>query len=328
MTAAGVGATDREATQMKRRDVLKGMALLTGQSIAGLTVSGHAALGQVVGAGSAPAASTPPNGIQPHPDWSTYQSGDFLWPAKPGALIVRSLARPEVRVIAPDVLVSVAPDVLADWTRERDAAVLALRDSSDATVRAQADTLAALTYPQFRALYYEGVDTTDQARTRSLGTSFGRVAVGHIAIIEIDGNGAPWVLEATPHKTARQYDIAYTRFPKGVLRTSYDEWIDEHDDYLVWHGRLRDTAPEARGKIAEIARGFVDRDYWFWSLNLADEKSFYCSKLAWLSATRALGQPLDAEVATDRSFWVTPKSIMGLKTVEMLHVPSEYGSGR
>jgi hypothetical protein len=288
-----------------RRDILQGLTLLAGSS-AVLHPSW---------------AQTPTEKEVPrHPDWTTYQSGDFLWPAKPRALIVRSLARPD----APPV----AADVLAEWTRERDAAVAALRASTSPDVRRQADALGKMTYQQFRAQYFEGIDPNASERTRSLGTSVGRIAVGHIAIVEIDADGAPWVLEATPTKTARQYDIAYTRFAKGVIRTSYDDWIEEHDEYNVWHGRLRGKPADDRAQIATIARGFVDRDYWFWSLNLADEKSFYCSKLAWLSSTRALGTPLDGEPATDRSFWVTPKTIMGLKMIEMLHVPAEYGAGR
>jgi hypothetical protein len=286
---------------MDRRDMVKGLALLTG------------AIGSKVSA-QTPEAST----VKAHPDWTRFESGDFLWPAKPGALIVRSLARPAEPASV--------PEVVAEWTRERDTAVATLRSSNDPAVTATADRLAQLTYQQFRAQYFE--DVQPGARTRSLNASLGRLAVGHIAILEVDADGAPWVVEATPAKTARQYDIAYTRFPKGVIRMPYDEWIEEHSAYLVWHGRLRDRTADERARIAQIASGFVDRDYWFWSLNLTDEGSFYCSKLAWLSSTRALGAPLDGETQTNRSFWVTPKSIMGLKTIEMLHVPAEYGAGR
>jgi hypothetical protein len=266
----------------------------------------------------APATAQAP-AVASQPDWTTFQSGDFLWPAKPDAIIVRSLAGAAPQPRGPS-------EAEIEWTRERNALVAELRAAADPALRARADVLAAMTFQQFRAQYFENVQAGGE-RTRALGGTLGRLAVGHIAVLEVDGDGAPWVIEATPARTNRRYDVAYTRFPKGVIHTSYDDWIEEHADYRVWHGRLRDKAADERAKVAALARGFVDRDYWFWSLNLADEGSFYCSKLAWLCASRALGNPLDGEPQTNRSFWVTPKGIMGLKSVQMLHVPGTYGGG-
>ena len=252
--------------------------------------------------------------IPRHPDWTTFQSGDLLWPAKPDEVIVRSLAGATPRALP--------AEAESEWRKERDAAIADMRATGDPSMRARADALAALSFRQFQAQYFEGVQPGDQ--TRSLGTSIGRLSVGHVAILDIDADGAPWVLEATP-STSRRYEVAYTRFPRGVIRTAYDDWIEAHSEYMVWHGRLRDKPELDRAKIAETARQFVGRDYWFWSLNLADEASFYCSKLVWLSVTRALGTPLDGDAQTDRSFWFSPKSIMSLSTVQMLHVPGPYG---
>jgi Permuted papain-like amidase enzyme, YaeF/YiiX, C92 family len=262
------------------------------------------------------AQSVPPAQETPrHPDWTTFQSGDFLWPARPDEVIVRSLAGAAPRALPADAEI--------EWQKERDAALNELRASADAAMRARADALAAITFKQFQAQYFENIQPGEQ-KTRGLGTSAGRLSVGHVAILDLDADGAPWVLEATP-STTRRYEVAYTRFPKGVVRTSYDDWIEAHSEYKVWHGRVRDKGAADRIKIADIARQFVGRDYWFWSLDLADDKAFYCSKLVWLSATRALGVPLDGDAQTDRSFWFTPKSIMSLPAVQMLHVPGPYG---
>lgn len=252
---------------------------------------------------------------QPHP--RTFQSGDFLWPARPGAFIPRYALRslqPSAEQVA--------------WEEEKRAFIEKARASGNPDEIAAADQMEALTYKDFQALYFNdtrGSAPQSGARTRGFSPLPAALPeVGHVAIIEVDRSGTPWVVEAMP-KAQNRYESLYSRFSNGVIRTRYSDWATQHKDYNVWHGRLRDVNRSDRRGIAAAAGDFLGKDYWFWSFNLSDESAFYCSKLVWVSVFRAIDLALDEDKNFVRRFWVTPKQLASSKFVEMLHSPGVYG---
>lgn len=284
--------------QLLRRDVLKG---LSAASLAALS--------------STRALAAP---VPPHPDPATFQSGDFLWPAKPGDYIPRYALR------------SVAPNPEAElWEEERAKFVDSARVSGDASQLAAADEMQHLTYDEFQARFFEGTGTPPSGERSNLRgitppAGLGIPSVGHVALIEVDGAGVAWVIEATP-KSLHRYESLYSRFKNGVIRSSYSDWIVQHKEYNVWHGRLKNMDRAERGRIVDAAKPFLGKDYWFWSFNLNDESAFYCSKLVWVSVWKGINIALDGDKSFSRSFWVTPKQLVYATSVELLHNPGAYG---
>ena len=283
--------------KLLRRDVLKG---LSAASLAAL------------GAKSALAA------VSPHPSPQSFQSGDFIWPAKPDAFIPRYA----LRSIAPD------PEAVT-WEQEKRKFIEAARASGDADQLAAAEQLEQLSYSEFQTRYFEGAgargDGGENTRTRGFSPrGLGIPQVGHVAIIEVDDSGAAWVIEAMP-KSLNRYESLYSRFKNGVIRTEYSRWIADHKDYKVWHGRLKNIDQGQRALIVEAAKPFLGKDYWFWSFNLNDETAFYCSKLVWLSVWKAMELALDDDKSFARNFWVTPKQFVYATSIELLHNPGVYG---
>ncbi|HKJ60948.1 MAG TPA: YiiX/YebB-like N1pC/P60 family cysteine hydrolase, partial [Hyphomicrobiales bacterium] len=207
----------------------------------------------------------------PHPDPETFQSGDLLWPALPGAVI------PFFRTA--DVEPITEENEAAEWEREKQRFIEQARASGDPEQIAIANELENVTYSEFKSRYY---NATGPGERRLTPFAAGLPQVGHVAIIEIDGDGERWVVEATP-KAEHRYESLYSRFPNGVIRTPYDEWEKIHEKYNVWHGRVKDRPACERAAIANTAKQYLGRDYWFWSFNLGQENAFYCSKLVWLS---------------------------------------------
>jgi hypothetical protein len=255
------------------------------------------------------AASAAPE-VAPHPDPSTFQPGDILWPAKPNTIIPYSRSAGS----------SAAPEA-DEWAEGRDAFLRQTPVPSDPAEKAMRDRLSRMTYQEFRAFYLQdNVQDSEMPVTRNF--SIPDISVGHVALIEIDAQGVPWVIEAMP-KGTKNYQIVTGRFPDGIIRNLYSKWIGEHPDYKVWHGRVKTDAD--RGAIAAAAKTFLGRDYWFWSLDFGDETSFYCSKLVWVSIFKGLGIAIDGDKTTSRQLWLSPKKLMKLDTITMLHNPGPYG---
>jgi hypothetical protein len=254
--------------------------------------------------------------VAPHPNAENFQSGDFLWPALPGAFIpryaVRGIARNEEGVA---------------WEEEKRKFIESARASGDADQQAAADELQRLTYDEFQARYFEGSGggDADGARTRGFAPrGIGIPQVGHVAIIEVDPSGVPWVIEAMP-RAKHRYESLYSHFTNGVIRGTYSDWIEQHKAYNVWHGRLKSIDQAQRARIVDEAKPFLGKDYWFWSFNLNDETAFYCSKLVWVSVWKAISLALDGDNSFSRNFWVTPKQLVYAKAIELLHNPGAYG---
>jgi uncharacterized protein YycO len=184
------------------------------------------------------------------------------------------------------------------------------------------ERLRQMSYPEFQALFFQDRESGDLRRQERSLFSAQHLSVGHVGILEIDGEGKIWVIEAVP-KGSKGYSVIFERISNGVIRTPYDAWAKEHEGYNIWHGRVNTDNGGAR--IAEAAKSFLGHDYWIWSLDFADETAFYCSKLVWVSVNKALGFALDGDNNMARQLWLSPKRLMKLETVSMLFSPAPYG---
>ena len=246
------------------------------------------------------------------PNAKTFASGDLLWPALPNTKIIyeksagESQAREEIR-----------------WERERDKVLEQLQSGGDPASMELRETLANMSYEEFRASYLGQSAPQTDSEDKSL-FSAPNLSVGHVAIVEIDKKGKIWIVEAMPKGTLG-YKIVFNRFSDGVIRTAYPDWIAKHTAYNIWHGRIKTKAKADRELIVKAAKSFLGKDYWIWSLSFADESAFYCSKLVWVSVNKALGLALDGDNNTARQKWLSPKRLMKLDKVAMLYSPAPYG---
>jgi hypothetical protein len=234
----------------------------------------------------------------PRPDPAAFQTGDFVWPKKPGAYIPYHSGSSN----------SVVQD-REQWLEERDAYIqrAAAMSQGDPLVQQRIATLRDLEYREFLAVY-EGAQQPGVPGAYSGGS----VYVGHVGIVEVDRNKTAWIIEAL--------------LGKGVVRKTYADWITERSDHVVWLGRLRELDAEQRAKIATEARRYLGRPYDFWNFGLNDDEGFYCSKLVWLSIFRALRFAVDGQPNPNRVFWFSPKQLLYLPTIARIHDPGPYAS--
>lgn len=234
----------------------------------------------------------------PRPDPATFQSGDFVWPKKPGAYVPYHAGSAN----------SPSQD-REQWVRERDAYLrrVSKRRELDDLTRKRIESLSAMDYREFIAVY---------AGAQQPGVpglySGGSVYVGHVGLVEVDANQTPWIVEAL--------------LGKGVVRQTYSDWLRQRTDQVVWLGRLRQLDADRRARVPEMAKRYLGKPYDFWSFDLNDDSGFYCSKLAWLSIYRALGFAVDGDENPRRVLWFSPKQFLYLPTIERLHDPGPYAT--
>lgn len=232
----------------------------------------------------------------PRPNPDLLESGDFVWPKRPGAYVPYNAGSGNSPALDKE-----------QWLREKDAYLLKNEKSAglDETLHQRLDTLRTMDFREFISVYAGG---------QELGVpglySGGSAYVGHVGIIEVDSNRTPWVIEAL--------------LDQGVIRTKYTDWIKQRSDQVVWLGRIRQLKPEQRTKVAAEAKSHVGKQYDFWNFDLNDDSGFYCSKLAWLSIYRSLKFAIDGKTNPKRSFWFSPKQFLYLPTIERLHDPGPY----
>ena len=145
------------------------------------------------------------------------------------------------------------------------------------------------------------MQVTKSREVPGLYSSGGGIYVGHVAIVEIDQAGNPWVIEAL--------------LDHGVVRTPYAQWLTSRPGEIVWHGRVRDIPADQLAQIAIESKKYIGRPYDFWNFDLDDDKAFYCSKLVWLSISRSLHFPIDGDPNPKRVFWFSPKQLLYAKTI-------------
>jgi uncharacterized protein YycO len=234
--------------------------------------------------------------VLPWPDSKTFQSGDLLWPNKPGAFVPYSFGTE-----------TSANAAQQSWSRDRDRFIERARASGTYLSATELDRLNALSFREFYSRY-AGDRHTDQQI--DLYSNDAAAFVGHVAIIDIGPDGRPWIIEAS--------------LKNGVTRTSYEDWLKPLKGYYIWHGRIKDADQSARGGVAQEAAKYVGRPYDFWNFDLGDDRGFYCSKLVWLSAFRSLKVAVDGDQNAKRHFWFSPKQLLNSAHIMKLHNPGNY----
>jgi uncharacterized protein YycO len=225
------------------------------------------------------------------------QTGDLIWPKKPGAIVPYNSQPGEAQ-----------NSEAARWETEKEKYLAELRKNPTPTdeEKQRYSTLQTMTYGEFVEQYLRG---TEAGQSTAFGT--GNFSVGHVGIIQIQ-DGTPTVVEAM--------------IGSGVRRLTYAEWTKQRPGELVWLARLKDVSAEKRGAVAQIAASYIGRPYLFWNFNLGDDTGFYCSKLAWLSIFKGAGFASDDNVNVRRVLWYSPKQLMRSPHLQFIVNPGNYGT--
>lgn len=232
----------------------------------------------------------------PLPNKTTFESGDLIWPKKPGAYVPYRYGQRDYSLEEEEKL----------WLQERDEFLKSAKNNPQNFSPTQLNDLKNLSYREFYE-QYAGDKKPDVPRTYSSGRS---VYVGHVGILELDETGTPWVIEAL--------------WGNGVVRHKYDDWIKDRPGEIVWHGRLSKINKNQQEKVVTESKKYIGRPYDFWNFDLNDESGFYCSKLVWLSFYRALNLAVDENYNAKRTFWLSPKKLLYAETILRLHNPGSY----
>lgn len=232
----------------------------------------------------------------PLPNPANFQSGDFLWPKKPGAFV------PYRSVVAADPV----EDEEERWLREKREFIKRARNGSTYLNSEQLNNLEKMSFREFYSRY-AGDQKPGIPGAYSSGNG---IYVGHVAILHIDSAKVIWVIEAL--------------WGKGVVRSRYADWLRSRPGEIVWQGRVRNLEPEQRRLIATEAELHIGRPYDFWNFDLNSPDGFYCSKLVWLSIWRSLHFAIDGNSNPQRDFWFSPKQLLYSKTIARIFDPGPY----
>jgi hypothetical protein len=225
----------------------------------------------------------------PRPDM--FETGDLLWPRKPGMLVLYNQQLDD--------------DLDKDrkiWEREREEFIRETALGLTSLTERQIAFIKSLSYREFRAQYFAN-QKLDEPNLYSSDSS----QVGHVAIVDVDNSGRPYVIEAL--------------WGEGVVAHLYSEWLGVRPNDVVWLGRLKNRSKVDRAAAAEEAKKYLGRPYNFWDFNLNNDADFYCSKLIWLSVYRSIGIALDNNTNPSRAFWFSPKQLLHAPSIEIIHDP-------
>jgi Permuted papain-like amidase enzyme, YaeF/YiiX, C92 family len=232
----------------------------------------------------------------PLPNPATFQSGDLLWPKKPGQFV------PYRSVIAADPV----DDEEKRWLQERGEFITRARPGDTYLTSDELGTLETMSFREFYARY-AGDQKPGIPGAYSSGNG---IYVGHVAILSVDNENVVWVIEAL--------------WGKGVVRSSYADWLRLRPGEIVWQGRVRNLDPDQRRVIATESEKYIGRPYDFWNFDLNNADGFYCSKLVWLCIFRSLHFAIDGNSNPQRNFWFSPKQLLYAKTIARLFDPGPY----
>ena len=244
------------------------------------------------------------------PDMRNFRTGDLLWPKRK-----RSLVMPQARSAEPK-----QDDNRPEWEAAR-AQLLANPQAAGLSPEV-AERLKTMSYAEFEREYFSlsARDLPPSAAPAPRGVLPGPISVGHVGLIQVEPNGGAFIVEAIPSWRGSPH--------KGVVRLPYAEWLGGYANIQVWHGRLRGVDAGGGRRLLEVALGQVGKPYDFFNFNLNDDSGFYCSKLVWMSAWRGLKLAIDDDPNPNRGVrfppWFSPKALIGVPHVEMLHSPGEY----
>jgi hypothetical protein len=232
--------------------------------------------------------------VPPLPQPAKFESGDFVWPKKPGVFVPYTQTSNFNRRQDQEV-----------WEREKREFLNRSKKGTYLT-QAQLEAIRDLDYREFHARYH----ADQMPDTLGVYSSGGGLYVGHVGIVEVNPSGNIEIIEALSDR--------------GVVRHSYKEWRAGRVGEIVWLGRLANTPKGDRAQISTEAGKYVGRPYNFWNFDLDDDEDFYCSKLAWLSMFRSLGLAVDQNPNAKRDFWFSPKQLLYLSAITRLHDPGSY----
>jgi cell wall-associated NlpC family hydrolase len=231
------------------------------------------------------------------PERSTLQSGDFIWPKKPGEFVPYNAGAPS------DIEIE-----RKRWDDERKNFIQQVRSNLNSTApeRQLATNLEAMDFREFLSLY-QADEPLGVPRAFSGGAEI--LYVGHVGVVAVENNAIS-VIEAL--------------WGKGVVRTPYDQWLKDRQGSWVWHGRVAQQPPDTRSTIAAAAAKYLGKPYNFWNFDLSDSNGFYCSKLCWLSVRDSLSIAIDNKPNSKRDFWFSPKQLLKCQAVQKIFVPGSY----
>lgn len=233
-----------------------------------------------------------------HPDGTTLQNGDLIWPRN-GCTFVPYSGRAAYDYDREK----------AEWNAGRARYLDRVKRSDEAASEASR-RIANLDFAEF-LIEYEGDIQPGQFRPYG---GDGPLYTGHVAIASIEG-GQPWLIEAI------------TASSNCVRKIPYDKWLKERGNPEVWQGRLKGITEAQQVGIAREASSHLNVPYDFWNFDLLDANGFYCSKLAWMSIYRATGSPVDENPNPKRHIWFSPKQLMECKPVNVIFSPGTYSHG-
>ena len=263
------------------------------------------ALGAGVSAASAQAPEK--KSVPDFPNAATFRSGDLVWPKKKGSLVPRTRS------------VQAAPtQERREWESARQQM---LADPAAAGLSPEvAERLKTMSYEEFERVYFSAQSPPPQGASRSAGAVGRTISVGHVGLIEVAAQGIPYVVEATPKRPDGT--------AAGVIRVRYADWLKSYTNIQVWHGRFSDLDAAACRRVLDVARSQLGKPYDFFNFDLNDDRSFYCSKLVWMSVWRAAKIAADDNPDPQRGKgfppWFSPKALLSAKRMTMLHSPGEY----
>lgn len=234
------------------------------------------------------------------PDAGQLAHGDLVWPKRPSAIVPYDSST-----------ASAADQLKKQWLQERDAFIRAVRENqrSPKELRQLATNFEAMTYEEFYLRYNADVLPSEILKYGAFDDLF---SVGHVGIVDVASDGEKFVLEAVWGGV------------KKVQRVSYAQWIKDRSGSWVWLGRLKYQSADDLQKFVAQARTYLSRPYDFWNFDLADDSSFYCSKLVWLSLAKALDVYLDNDRNSKRSFWYSPKQAWNSPFVVRVNQPRNF----
>lgn len=272
-------------------------------------LSGLGAASLLAATGARRGAAQGPNSqsVPDFPDMRDFRTGDLLWPKRKRAVVARS-AEPK-----PD-------DERPEWEAARRRL---LEDPQAAGLSAEvAERLKAMSYADFEREYFSlsAGDLPPSAAPAARGALPGPISVGHVGLIQVESGGGAFIVEAIPSWRNSPY--------KGVVRLPYAEWLGGYTNIQVWHGRLRGVDAEGGRRLLDVALAQIGKPYDFFNFDLNDDSGFYCSKLVWMCAWRGLKLAVDDDPNPSRGTrfppWFSPKALIGVRHVELLHSPGEY----
>lgn len=171
------------------------------------------------------------------------------------------------------------------------------------------DEIRSMTYDVFVRLF--SIARGAAAKVRQEAIERFPYESGHVAIIDIDKS------------TQRAFVIEAIK-GTGVSISSYDSWSEHRSKQQIWHGRIKNLSLGDGARFAAAARSHIGKPYWLWSCWLDNDRHFYCSKLVWLSAMKAIERPLDGISSSYRFPWVSPAQILYGGSIDILHSPGGH----